>query len=36
MQTDPTYTEELLRLKFKAAKGCITETAKSVMKLGLV
>ena len=36
MQTDTTYAEELLGLKFKPAKGCITDTAKSVVKLGLV
>ena len=36
MQTDTTYTEELLGLKFKGAKDCISENAKSVVKLGLV
>ena len=36
MQTDTTYAEELLGLKFKGAKDCISENAKSVVKLGLV
>ena len=36
MQTDTTYSEELLGLKFKGAKDCISENAKSVVKLGLV
>ena len=36
MQTDTTYAEELLGFKFKPAKDCITENAKSVVKLGLV
>ena len=36
MQTDTTYAEDLLGLKFKPAKGCITDTAKSVVRLGLV
>ena len=36
MQTDTTYAEELLGFKFKSAKNCITENAKSVIKLGLV
>ena len=36
MQTDTTYAEELLGLKFKPAKSCITDTAKSVVRLGLV
>ena len=36
MQTDTRYAEELLGLKFKTAKGCITENAKSVVRLGLV
>jgi hypothetical protein len=36
MQTDTTYAEELLGLKFNPAKGCISETAKSVVRLGLV
>ena len=36
MQTDTTYAEDLLGLKFKPAKGCMAETAKSVVRLGLV
>ena len=36
MQTDTTYAEELLGLKFKGAKDCISENAKSVVRLGLV
>ncbi len=36
MQTDTTYAEELLGIKFKGAKDCIIENAKSVVKLGLV
>jgi nucleoside-diphosphate-sugar epimerase len=36
MQTDTTYAEELLGFKFKPAKDCIIENAKSVVKLGLV
>ncbi|MDA9596653.1 NAD-dependent epimerase/dehydratase family protein [Candidatus Pelagibacter sp.] len=36
MQTDTTYAEELLGIKFNPAKGCISETAKSVVRLGLV
>ena len=36
MQTDTTYAEELLGFKFKPAKDCITENAKSVVRLGLV
>ena len=36
MQTDTTYAEDLLGLKFKGAKDCISENAKSVVKLGLV
>ena len=36
MQTDPTYAEKLLGFKFKAAKDCMTENAKSVVRLGLV
>ena len=36
MQTDTTYAEELLGFKFKPAKGCIAENAKSVVRLGLV
>ena len=33
MQTDTTYAEELLGLKFNPAKGCISETAKSVVEI---
>ena len=36
MQTDSTYAEDLLGLKFKGAKDFINENAKSVVKLGLV
>ena len=36
MQTDTAYAEELLGFKFKPAKGCISENAKSVVRLGLV
>jgi len=36
MQTDPTYAEELLGFKFKPAKDCISENAKSVVRLGMV
>ena len=36
MQTDPTYAEKLLGFEFKAAKHCIAENAKSVVRLGLV
>ena len=36
MQTDTTYAEDLLGFKFKGAKDCISENAKSVVKLGLV
>ena len=36
MQTDTSYAEEILGFKFKPAKGCITENAKSVVRLGLV
>ena len=36
MQTDTSYAEEILGFKFKAAKGCIYENAKSVVRLGLV
>ncbi len=36
MQTDTTYAEELLGFKFKHAKGCMSENAKSVVRLGLV
>ena len=30
------YAEELLCMKFKPAKGAIVDTAKSVVRLGLV
>ena len=36
MQTDTTYAEELLGFKFKPAKDCMAENAKSVVRLGLV
>ena len=36
MQTDTSYAEEILGFKFKSAKGCISENAKSVVRLGLV
>ena len=36
MQTDTSYAEELLGFKFKPAKDCITENAKSVVQLGLI
>ena len=36
MQTDPSYAEDLLGFKFKPAKDCISENAKSVVRLGLV
>ena len=36
MQTDTNYAEDLLGLKFKPAKGCMAETARSVVRLGLV
>ena len=36
MQTDTSYAEEILGFKFKPAKGCISENAKSVVRLGLV
>ena len=35
MQTDTSYAEELLGFKFKPAKGCVEEAAKSVVRLGL-
>jgi len=35
MQTDASYAEELLGFKFKPAKGCVEEAAKSVVRLGL-
>jgi dihydroflavonol-4-reductase len=36
MQTDPSYAEELLGFKFKPAKGCIEDAAKSTIRVGLV
>ena len=36
MRTDPTYAEKLLGFEFKAAKDCMAENAKSVVRLGLV
>ena len=36
MKTDKTYAEELLGFKFKPAKDCMSETARSVVRLGLV
>ena len=36
MQTDTSYAEELLGFKFKPAKDCMAENAKSVVRLGLV
>ena len=36
MQTDTSYAEEILGFKFKPAKGCISENARSVVRLGLV
>ena len=36
MQTDTSYAEEILGFKFKPAKGCIFENARSVVRLGLV
>jgi dihydroflavonol-4-reductase len=35
MQTDPSYAENLLGFKFKPAKGCVEEAAKSAVRLGL-
>ena len=35
MQTDASYAEELLGFKFKPAKGCIEDAAKSTIRLGL-
>ena len=35
MQTDASYAEELLGFKFKAAKGCVEDAARSVVRLGL-
>ena len=35
-KTDTSYAEDLLGLKFNPAKACISETAKSVVRLGLV
>ena len=36
MQTDTSYAEELLGFKFKPAKDCMAENARSVVRLGLV
>ena len=36
MKTDTSYAEELLGFKFKPAKDCMIENAKSVVRLGLV
>ena len=36
MQKDTSYAEEILGFKFKPAKGCISENARSVVRLGLV
>ena len=36
MQTNTSYAEELLGFKFKPAKDCMAENAKSVVRLGLV
>ena len=36
MQTDTSYAEDLLGFKFKPAKDCIIENAKSVVQLGLI
>ena len=36
MQTDASYAEELLGFKFKPAKGCIEDAAKSTIRVGLV
>ena len=36
MQPQSSYAEELLGMKFKSAKGAITDAARSVVKLGLV
>jgi hypothetical protein len=36
MQTDTSYAEELLGFKFKTAKDCMAENARSVVRLGLV
>ena len=35
MQTDASYAEDLLGFKFKPARGCVEEAAKSVVRLGL-
>jgi nucleoside-diphosphate-sugar epimerase len=35
MQTDASYAEELLGFKFKPAKGCVEDAARSVVRLGL-
>ena len=36
MQTDTTYSENLLGMKFKSAESAMSEAAKSVVRLGLV
>ena len=36
MQTDTSYSEELLGMKFKSAESAMSEAAKSVVRLGLV
>ena len=36
MQTDTSYAEDLLGLQYNPAKDCISDTAKSVVRLGLV
>ena len=36
MQTDVSYAEKLLGFKFKPAKGCVEDAAKSVVRLGLI
>ncbi len=36
MQTDTTYSEDLLGMKFKSAESAMSEAAKSVVRLGLV
>ena len=36
IQTDTSYAEDLQGLKFNPVKSCVSETAKSVVRLGLV
>jgi len=36
MQTDTTYAEDLLGVKFKPARDCIKDAGNSVIRLGLV